>query len=32
VLAYARDEAKLPFLIEALAENGHEFIAILRRT
>jgi SAM-dependent methyltransferase len=32
VLAYARDEAQLPFSIEALTENGHEFIAILRRT
>ena len=31
VLDFAREQAKLPFSVEALTENGHEFIAILRR-
>ena len=32
LLEYARKEQKLPFTVEALQGNGHEFIAILRRT
>lgn len=32
LLDYAREEGKLPFAIEALQGNGHEFIAVLRRT
>ncbi len=31
-LEYARDEQQLPFAFEELRSNGHEFIAILRRT
>jgi predicted SAM-dependent methyltransferase len=32
VLTYAREEAQLPFRVEELQPNDHEFIAILRRT
>jgi SAM-dependent methyltransferase len=32
LLEHARHEEKLPFEIEELQRNGHEFIAILRRT
>ncbi len=32
LLRYAREDAQLPFRIEALQPNHHEFIAILRRT
>ena len=32
LLEYARDEQSLPFAVEALQHNQHEFIAILRRT
>ena len=32
LLEYARHEGGLPFALEALQGNGHEFIAILRRT
>ncbi len=32
LLEYARDEGGLPFALEALQGNEHEFIAILRRT
>ncbi len=31
LLEYARTELRLPFAIETLRPNGHEFIAILRR-
>jgi SAM-dependent methyltransferase len=32
LLEYAREEEQLPFAFEALEINGHEFIAVLRRT
>jgi len=32
LLEFARDEEGLPFTIAELVENGHEFIAILRRS
>jgi predicted SAM-dependent methyltransferase len=32
LLEYARDDLKLPFIVEKLQRNDHEFIAILRRT
>ena len=32
LLAHARDELRFPFAIETLQRNGHELIAILRRT
>jgi predicted SAM-dependent methyltransferase len=32
LLEFARDQEHLPFAIEQLARNDHEFIAILRRT
>jgi predicted SAM-dependent methyltransferase len=32
LLEFARDHEHLPFTIEQVARNGHEFIAILRRT
>jgi predicted SAM-dependent methyltransferase len=31
LLDHAREQARLPFTIETLTQNGHEFIAILRR-
>jgi SAM-dependent methyltransferase len=32
LLDYARDQAGMPFSLERVRRNGHEFIAILRRT
>ncbi len=31
MLAYARDDAELPFEVKAIRPNGHEFIVVLRR-
>jgi predicted SAM-dependent methyltransferase len=31
LLEFARDQERLPFTIEQVARNGHEFIAVLRR-
>jgi SAM-dependent methyltransferase len=31
LLDYAREQQKLPFTVQALQGNGHEFIAVLRR-